>query len=67
MDVRRVLKSVTVDARKMLRMFRALDREAIAAHVLSGTGIEIGGLRRRRERNMRHKRCNQRSKRGDPP
>lgn len=44
MDVRRVLKSVTVDARKMLRMFRALDREAIAAHVLSGTGIEIGGL-----------------------
>lgn len=44
MDVRRVLKSVTVDARKMFRMFRALDREAIAAHVLTGSGIEIGGL-----------------------
>jgi predicted SAM-dependent methyltransferase len=44
MDVRRVLKSVIVDARKMFRMFRSLDREAIAAHVLSGNGIEIGGL-----------------------
>lgn len=44
MDIRRVLKSVTVDARKMFRMFRSLDREAIAAHVLTGSGIEIGGL-----------------------
>lgn len=44
MDIRRVLKSLTVDSRKMLRMFRALDREAIAAHVITGHGIEIGGL-----------------------
>jgi predicted SAM-dependent methyltransferase len=44
MDIRRVLKSLTVDGRKMLRMFRSLDREAIAAHVIAGHGIEIGGL-----------------------
>lgn len=44
MDIRRVLKSLTVDSRKMLRMFRSLDREAIAAHVIRGRGIEIGGL-----------------------
>lgn len=44
MDIRKALKSFAVDARKMLRMFRKLDREAIAAHVLQGAGIEIGGL-----------------------
>ena len=44
MDIRRLLKSLTVDTRKMLRMFRALDREAVAAHVIAGRGIEIGGL-----------------------
>ena len=44
MDLRRKVKSAIVDMRKMFRMFRALDREAIAAHVISGSGIEVGGL-----------------------
>lgn len=44
MEIRRMLKSGIVDLRKMLKMFRALDREAVAAHVLSGQGIEVGGL-----------------------
>jgi SAM-dependent methyltransferase len=44
MDIRRTLKSLTVDGRKMLRMFHSLDREAIATHAIRGKGIEIGGL-----------------------
>ncbi len=44
MDLRRRIKSAIVDARKFLRMFRGLDREAIAAHYLRGEGIEIGAL-----------------------
>ena len=44
MDLRRLIKSTIVDARKFLRMFRSLDREAIAAHYLRGEGIEIGAL-----------------------
>jgi len=44
MDLRRKFKSAIVDMRKMFRMFRALDREAIAANVIAGRGIEVGGL-----------------------
>ncbi len=43
-DVRRQLKNAIRDVRKLLRMFRHLDREAIAANYLTGEGIEIGGL-----------------------
>ncbi len=44
MDLRRFIKSTIIDARKFFRMFRNLDREAIAAHYLKGDGIEIGAL-----------------------
>jgi predicted SAM-dependent methyltransferase len=44
MGLRQKAKSAVVDMRKMLRMFRALDREAIAAHFIRGSGIEVGGL-----------------------
>lgn len=44
MELRRSLKSVLVDARKMFRMFKSLDREAVAAHFIKGSGIEVGGL-----------------------
>jgi len=38
------MKSALLDARKMLRMFKSLDREAVAAHFIKGSGIEVGGL-----------------------
>ena len=44
MDLRKTLKSVSLDARRFVKMFRTLDREAIAANVIAGSGIEIGGL-----------------------
>ena len=44
MDLRKKAKSALVDLRKMFRMFRALDREAVAAHFIRGNGIEVGGL-----------------------
>lgn len=44
MDIRRLIKSAIVDSRKFFRMFRQLDREAIASHYLRGDGIEIGAL-----------------------
>jgi len=43
-DVRRVMKNAIMDTRKLLRMFRHLDREALATSYLAGEGIEIGGL-----------------------
>jgi SAM-dependent methyltransferase len=44
MDIRKAVKSATINARGLIRMFRSLDREAIAANVITGSGIEIGGL-----------------------
>lgn len=44
MDVRRAIKGVVQDSRKLLSMFRRLDREAVAAGFLRGEGIEIGAL-----------------------
>jgi SAM-dependent methyltransferase len=43
-DARRQLKNAIIDVRKLLRMFRHLDREAVAVHYLAGEGIEIGAL-----------------------
>lgn len=43
-DVRRQWKNAIRDVRKLFRMFRHLDREAVAANYLAGEGIEIGGL-----------------------
>jgi predicted SAM-dependent methyltransferase len=44
MDLRSRIKSTIVDSRKIFRMFRRLDREALAAHYIRGHGIEIGAL-----------------------
>jgi predicted SAM-dependent methyltransferase len=44
LDLRRAVKSIVVDVRKMAGMFRRLDREAIATHYLRGNGLEVGGL-----------------------
>ncbi len=44
MMLRTLLKSGIVDLRKMRRMFKALDRESVASHYLTGTGLEVGGL-----------------------
>jgi SAM-dependent methyltransferase len=44
MELRQVIKSAIVDSRKFFRMFRHLDREALAAHYLRGAGLEIGAL-----------------------
>ena len=43
-DVRRLLKNAIIDARKLYRRFRHLDREAVAENYLAGEGIEIGAL-----------------------
>ncbi len=44
MELRQLTKSAIVDVRKFFRMFRRLDREALAAHYLRGAGLEIGAL-----------------------
>jgi len=43
-DVKMAAKQIALHARKFIRMFQKLDREAIAANFLKGEGLEIGGL-----------------------
>ena len=43
-DIRRTVRNLGVDVRKVFRMFKQLDRAAVAAHYVRGSGIEVGGL-----------------------
>jgi predicted SAM-dependent methyltransferase len=42
--VRHAIRNVVLDVRRFLHLFSRLDREAVAAHYLRGTGLEIGAL-----------------------
>ncbi len=43
-NVRHSFRNLAIDIRRIFRMFRELDREAVARQYLRGSGIEIGAL-----------------------
>lgn len=43
-DVKSLAKGLALHARRFVRMFQKLDREAVATNFLKGEGLEIGGL-----------------------
>lgn len=43
-NLRHAVHNLVLDARRLMNLFSRLDREAVAAHYVKGTGIEIGAL-----------------------
>jgi predicted SAM-dependent methyltransferase len=43
-DAKSLVKELALNARRFVRMFQKLDREAVATNFLKGEGLEIGGL-----------------------
>ena len=43
-NLRHSIHNLALDVRRLMNLFTRLDREAVAAHYLKGTGLEIGAL-----------------------
>ena len=43
-NLRHAVHNLVLDVRRLMNLFTRLDREAVAAHYIKGTGLEIGAL-----------------------